>query len=212
MDRLPPAATEPLTSMKYWSAACWAWLHTCGRIRPETVGALAAALPCRLCGLHLLAYLAEHPVGPPVDLWLLDFHNAVNVRLGKPITVRCLADVDSSLKTSPRPAAALGRFLLACAFVHEHNSGDFSPVRRFLDLALQDTGIAPFEAGPAGSGFTGRLYAHLKRQNVLDYGSFDDVVDAYVPEQLREKVRATTGVGPVIRRLRHHHTFFLAAA
>jgi hypothetical protein len=84
-----------------WGRRAWNWLHVTAINYPEQPTAhdraLAAArlrefvarLPCGECVGHAEAYLARAP--PDLSdtyayqAWTVDFHNDVNIRLGKPV-------------------------------------------------------------------------------------------------------------------------------
>ena len=48
---------------------------------------LPGKIPCPKCTRHYIAYRAEHPIRKNTNilLWGIRFHNAVNLRLGKPV-------------------------------------------------------------------------------------------------------------------------------
>jgi FAD-linked sulfhydryl oxidase len=82
-----------------WGPLGWNWLHTTAIDYPLDptpreaaaarlcVQSFAAHLPCGECRRHALAYLAKHPPNLSntyaFQSWAWQFHNAVNVRLGK---------------------------------------------------------------------------------------------------------------------------------
>lgn len=67
----------------------WFLLHELVRSDPrpefdQFMWSLSELYPCEICRSHISEYLAEHP--PEMsEYWMCDFHNAVNVRLGKPV-------------------------------------------------------------------------------------------------------------------------------
>lgn len=84
-----------------WGPGLWTALHCMTFNYPETpnehdkedheeyLKALSKTLPCMICRQHCKAYLLEHP--PALSSraefirWMVDFHNAVNTRLDKPV-------------------------------------------------------------------------------------------------------------------------------
>lgn len=84
-----------------WGRGTWILLHCMTATYPLRVtqrirdryGAflhiLAQTLPCRLCRLHSRRFITRHP--PRLEdrsafmHWMIDFHNYVNRRLGKPV-------------------------------------------------------------------------------------------------------------------------------
>tara|TARA_B100000427_G_scaffold281448_1_gene252640 strand:+ start:81 stop:470 length:390 start_codon:yes stop_codon:yes gene_type:complete len=77
----------------YWGPPTWQALHCicAGPASQEAklafIHALGPALPCAECGEHTLEYIGEYPPEKATDLfqWSVDFHNAVNEKLGKPV-------------------------------------------------------------------------------------------------------------------------------
>jgi hypothetical protein len=77
----------------YWGPPTWQALHCiCAgdatrQAKLAFIAALGPALPCGECREHTLEYTEEHPPSNASDLfqWSVDFHNAVNEKLGKPI-------------------------------------------------------------------------------------------------------------------------------
>lgn len=68
----------------------WFLLHEMVRSepRPEIFGqfmwTLSELYPCEICRSHISDYLVENP--PEMsEYWMCDFHNAVNIRLDKPV-------------------------------------------------------------------------------------------------------------------------------
>jgi len=86
---------------KIWGEKCWFFLHTVSLnypVEPENrdinkhrdyINNLCDVLPCNICKSHFVEYIREHP--PCLDNrrcfvnWVLDFHNSVNERTGKPV-------------------------------------------------------------------------------------------------------------------------------
>jgi hypothetical protein len=95
------AITYDAPSTSTWGPLLWRILHIAaenGKRHTNTfwsraIEALGDAIPCTECRGHFASYIAAHPFSPPsgggsvrdyVRTWLLDFHNDVNSRLGKP--------------------------------------------------------------------------------------------------------------------------------
>lgn len=96
----PQTELEPI-SIKLWGPATWHFLHVfsfsypvepTGRDKEVAANLLRTVqetLPCASCREHFAKLLAETP--PALDSrqafsrWLVDAHNAVNRRIGKPI-------------------------------------------------------------------------------------------------------------------------------
>lgn len=112
---MPPYLTE--LANPEWGPIFWKLLHVLStRIggADEVTDADAAnaiyyvintlydVLPCPECQTHTRAYLAENKFNPRplrgaalrtyVEQWLLDFHNSVRARTGKPIEVTTVAE------------------------------------------------------------------------------------------------------------------------
>ena len=67
------------THLPRWAPRCWEWLH--GAPVPLDVLLLVPhILPCATCSLHMLSYMAKHPIRSPSS-WVVDLHNDVNRRL-----------------------------------------------------------------------------------------------------------------------------------
>ena len=89
-----------------WGPHAWLFLHAVAESYPEKpkvaeqnnivifFDSLQHALPCPKCGVHYRQMLEESPVREHVSsketlvAWLVDIHNKVNKRLGKPIVHR----------------------------------------------------------------------------------------------------------------------------
>ena len=83
-----------------WGPKLWQFLHACSFAFPESptpdqteafrklLEALRVLLPCPLCRDHYNTFLEENPApatcGSELQKWLVDFHNDVNTRIGKP--------------------------------------------------------------------------------------------------------------------------------
>lgn len=89
---------------KLWGPPTWIFIHSflelmsdeCYLIHKQTVinllTSICSTLPCRDCTNHALAYMKKHPLHPNyyptrkhLQYYFYKFHNAVNIRLGKPI-------------------------------------------------------------------------------------------------------------------------------
>jgi hypothetical protein len=83
-----------------WGPNAWKFLHTVTFAYPSNpsidqqraadsfFSSLAALLPCSECQTHYTTEIATHPPdsrsGATLSAWLVDLHNRVNTRLGKP--------------------------------------------------------------------------------------------------------------------------------
>lgn len=83
----------PIVDTEIWGPPLWFILHTLGAFADQPAvlaawagipGALDGSLPCPLCETHFHAWRSSVPdpsgSGDAVRTWLLDLHNAVNVR------------------------------------------------------------------------------------------------------------------------------------
>lgn len=84
-----------------WGSHAWNLLHCIVMTYPKRpnptrqkemrdfIHSFGKVLPCRLCRKNFAKYIQEHPVqvGTRIQLrnWIIDLHNSVNKRLGKPI-------------------------------------------------------------------------------------------------------------------------------
>lgn len=89
----------PKFSKEEYGRSTWYMLHqTANACQNETgvqylvdmIYNLANVFPCKSCKIHFLNYLEKYPpddLSEPTDIqkWLIDFHNDVNLRLGKPL-------------------------------------------------------------------------------------------------------------------------------
>ena len=89
-----------MLTMNQWGPKLWQFLHACSFAFPEDptpdqteafrklLEALRVLLPCPMCRDHYNAFLEENPApatcGSELQKWLVDFHNDVNARIGKP--------------------------------------------------------------------------------------------------------------------------------
>ena len=105
-----------------WGAALWTFLHTAAATvdTPEALvrilEALPKTLPCPECRQHCEDYFSLHPPAPAIrdvesaSRDMFDFHNAVNVRLGKAVaSVRLLHARHGVLLPEALRAGGLGR-------------------------------------------------------------------------------------------------------
>ena len=86
---------------QFFGPSTWRALHAITFTFPENptekqkkeykdfVESLSKVLPCPHCSLHMMDYIKKHPVDvssqSAFSRWGVDFHNAVNKRLDKPI-------------------------------------------------------------------------------------------------------------------------------
>jgi len=97
----PPISTLPVLDTSEWGPPLWNVLHIAAQYGPVRAGqanwmnlikALRTGLPCPDCSAHYNRWLNTHPLraslipGLSFDIgkWILDLHNDVNVRTGKP--------------------------------------------------------------------------------------------------------------------------------
>ena len=89
-----------MLSKSQWGPRLWEFLHACSFAFPDTpteeqtkafeklLEALRVLLPCPKCREHYNNFIIEKPApatcGTDLQKWLVDFHNDVNQRLGKP--------------------------------------------------------------------------------------------------------------------------------
>lgn len=113
--------------IRKWGEAGWTLMYAVAFAYPthptpaDQAGAihffegLAAVLPCQDCRHHYTAYMQEFPIQVNVGsrnklcAWLLNLHNAVNARIGKPIVTleQVWADlVEDAPRTRRRCVAA----------------------------------------------------------------------------------------------------------
>ena len=90
--RTAPRSGDEGVSPVFWGARVWKILHDLAELTDtdtdgwkKLVSVLPGALPCAECGRHMREWVAGHPVSAEVGVrrWMLAFHNAVNVRLGR---------------------------------------------------------------------------------------------------------------------------------
>lgn len=83
-----------------WGPKLWQFLHACSFAFPENptpdeteafqklLQALRIILPCPMCRDHYCSFLETNPApatcGSELQQWMVDFHNDVNKRTGKP--------------------------------------------------------------------------------------------------------------------------------
>lgn len=96
--REPPPKPVPKSE---WGSRGWAWLHTQAINHPAYPSELdriamfarfwsfIQTLPCSECRIHATEYAREYPPdfsgSAGFQTWAWRFHNAVNLRLGKPL-------------------------------------------------------------------------------------------------------------------------------
>lgn len=95
--------------MRHWGNSGWGFLHSCSFAYPlnptkkekeaafQLLQSSFELLPCQSCRVHALEYLRDEEVGvlgpssPHLETrvkfakWLFDFHNSVNMRIGKKV-------------------------------------------------------------------------------------------------------------------------------
>lgn len=92
----------PTVGVNFWGPQGWRFMHTVSFYYPENptreeqysycafFRTIGQVLPCVLCRKHYKAYVATHPPEDKManwqqlSRWLVDLHNAVNARHGKP--------------------------------------------------------------------------------------------------------------------------------
>ena len=97
----PPAPSLPVVDTSIWGPPLWTVLHIAAQYGPTRGGqanwmsllkALRTGIPCPDCAGHYNAWINSHPIraslipGQTFDIgkWILDLHNDVNKRTGKP--------------------------------------------------------------------------------------------------------------------------------
>lgn len=105
-----------------WGPALWTFLHTAAATldTPEALvqilEALPRTLPCPECRQHCEDYFATHPPCAAVrdvataSRYVFDFHNAVNLRLGKAAASVRLLHARHGVLLPEALAARAGRF------------------------------------------------------------------------------------------------------
>jgi hypothetical protein len=75
-----------------WGPRLWAEIHsTAAKSSPaqfrKYLGTLPSRIPCEDCRYHFRSYIFTNPLLDFEDpmIWSIDFHNAVNLRLGKKV-------------------------------------------------------------------------------------------------------------------------------
>lgn len=107
-----------------WGPKLWAFLHALSFAFPKEptqeekiafnslLEALKILIPCPQCRTHYCSYLGESPApitcGDDLRSWLVDFHNDVNRRTGKPEVSYSDAEkmYTDSKETTPAPQRA----------------------------------------------------------------------------------------------------------
>lgn len=94
----PPArSTNGLSNQhqeKTWGKGCWKIIHftaiyddqTNNKVFCKWIRNFVTKIPCKDCSDHATKYVTDNPPEKTLDLllWTINFHNAVNKRLGKP--------------------------------------------------------------------------------------------------------------------------------
>lgn len=104
--------------MPRWSHACWDWLHRLEVIPEGMLSILPSLLPCPVCSLHMSRYILQNPLYEPHREWVIDLHNDVNIRLGKPVVEYADAPV------LPMDNVGLTQFLFAVTFTMSRDQTD----------------------------------------------------------------------------------------
>lgn len=123
-----------MASVQEWGPAAWKFLHAITFAYPEAPSlaeqsaasslfeALRPLLPCAACRAHYDAEVAAHPPDTrsrtTLSAWLVDLHNRVNARLGKPrfayadaaaaYAAQCTIDCSGSGEGGARASAKRG--------------------------------------------------------------------------------------------------------
>jgi hypothetical protein len=158
-----------------WTHSCWTWLHHCS-ISKDVLDLLPLVLPCSICSQHFLRYRTEHPVYEPISRWLVDLHNDINVRTGKPVV--SYADADT---IPPRDARMeFVNFLFAAVFVVP-----LDHVRIFCTVAFPTVGIHSYLPRDGRDEQLARiLFDHLRPYG---YTCFEDLVVDFVPVHMHKR-------------------------
>jgi len=79
----------------FWGPSTWKTIHSIAyesdRLKlyekfSNLIYELCYILPCETCRNHMQTYLKDHPIpNSNVFEWSVEFHNQVNIRLGKPV-------------------------------------------------------------------------------------------------------------------------------
>ena len=120
----PPTPPElPVLDTSLWGPPLWIVLHTAGQciklksrqgLWANFMNALRTGIPCPDCSAHYNAWIKSHPLRvsmlPNVMIdfsrWILDLHNDVNRRTGKPAwTIQEVASTYSNDISVAREAA-----------------------------------------------------------------------------------------------------------
>ena len=124
--RAPPIPTIPTLDTSVWGPALWKTLHIAGQCRGvksrqalwvKLFKELRTGLPCPDCSAHYNAWLNAHPIrlslvpngGIDIGKWLLNLHNDVNRRTGKPTWT--LMQVSTSYSTNIADAKEIAQTL-----------------------------------------------------------------------------------------------------
>ena len=97
------ATTEsrlPTVDTSIWGPSLWKVLHIAAQTKGRQaqwkliLNTLLTGLPCPDCTAHYTTWYRAHPIGinlvptrsrRPISIWLLDLHNNVNQRIGRPV-------------------------------------------------------------------------------------------------------------------------------
>lgn len=92
---------NPHAQPNVWGTHAWSFLHCVVMTYPNRpsleqqanmtvfLHSLGNVLPCKLCRKNFRKYISNHPIQVQSKTklrdWVIDLHNAINQRLGKPI-------------------------------------------------------------------------------------------------------------------------------
>lgn len=72
---------------KIWGSHVWATMHVLALNESKNFGAfldsLELLLPCKKCQMHFQEYKTKNPLTGNNFEWTVNFHNAVNIKLGR---------------------------------------------------------------------------------------------------------------------------------
>jgi len=126
-----------MLSKSQWGPRLWDFLHACSFALPEKpteeqtkafeklLEALRVLLPCPKCRNHYNTFIEEKPApatcGTDLQKWLVDFHNDVNERLGKPTipleTVKANYISEAKFSGSATETSSFWIWVAAIAFI-----------------------------------------------------------------------------------------------
>lgn len=86
--RIPKGLRRGKSGYDAYAWACWQLSAQDGKLDAKYARELIARIGCGSCRSHAQRYLAAHPIpatGSASFEWVVDFHNSVNAKIGKPI-------------------------------------------------------------------------------------------------------------------------------